>query len=209
MNKENSKIPSKLPGLNAKKPSSQPIPPEPTAFPVIIAKKVANPVSRMTRATSGTVSSLSKTSKSTVASTKKSTLTSSKTTKPTASKPITKPPVKLTSTEPPLKRKRKEYDVKGRLLDLEEHHSYTTTQLESSQALITSMTSKLNDSDQTIKGLMEFKASLEGIVKSREEEKEGLRKELGMVVGEREVIFIVNLGLNFINSGKTATNIRN
>ena len=71
------------------------------------------------------------------------------------------------------------------------------------------MTSKLNDSDQTIKGLMEFKASLEGIVKSREEEKEGLRKELGMVVGEREVIFIVNLGLNFINSGKTATNIRN
>ena len=53
--------------------------------------------------------------------------------------------------QPPAKKKRKEYDVKGRLQDLEEQHSHTTTQLTESTKLIETMTDKLDMSQSTSK----------------------------------------------------------
>jgi hypothetical protein len=50
---------------------------------------------------------------------------------------------------PPAKRKRKEYDVKGRLQDLEEQYVDTSTKLEQSNQLIDTMTAKLDDSQST------------------------------------------------------------
>jgi hypothetical protein len=169
MNKENSKIPSKLPGLHVKTVAIEP------SFPVPVSKRpVAKPISRTTRATSATVSSLSKTTK---------------TIKSTAKPAPTKPPVKPTRSnpEPPLKRKRKEYDVKGRLQDLEEQHTFTSTKLEESESLINSMTNKLDSSQKVISQLMEFKMSLESDVKVKEIEKSVLAKELESVASVKEV----------------------
>lgn len=53
--------------------------------------------------------------------------------------------------QPPAKKKRKEYDVKGRLQDLEEQHNHTTTQLTESTKLIETMTDKLDMSQSTSK----------------------------------------------------------
>jgi hypothetical protein len=61
------------------------------------------------------------------------------------SAPSVKKPINL----PPPKKKRKEYDVKGRLQDLEEQYGETADKLEQSTALIDTMTDKLDKSEST------------------------------------------------------------
>jgi hypothetical protein len=135
-----------------KKPVSQPLNRAPTKKTSSVIKPLTVPVSsRSTRATvsstskkTTTVSAPSKTlSRSTVASSApKSSITRSKPTPATAA-------ADAATGQPPTKKKRKEYDVKGRLQDLEEQHNHTTSQLTESTKLIETMTEKLDMSQST------------------------------------------------------------
>lgn len=108
-------------------------------------------------------------------------------------KAVIKPSVsavsKSASSKPPPPKKRKEYDVKGRLLDLEAQHTFTTTQLSESTRQIDSMTSKLDASSTTITELMTFKHSLESAVLTKEHEKNVLALELTNIASGNEVIY--------------------
>ncbi|KAJ3364091.1 kinesin-like nuclear fusion protein [Kappamyces sp. JEL0680] len=90
------------------------------------------------------------------------------------------------SLQPPVKKKRKEYDVKGRLQDLEEQHSYTTAQLSDSTRLIETMTEKLDMSQSTISELMQFKFTLESTVQTKEHEKVLVEQELANLATVKE-----------------------
>lgn len=92
-------------------------------------------------------------------STPSSTVGSVRTTRSTTTKPKpgsrnltsigSAPSVKKPINLPPPKKKRKEYDVKGRLQDLEEQYGETADKLEQSTALIDTMTEKLDKSEST------------------------------------------------------------
>lgn len=87
-------------------------------------------------------------------------------------------PKKVEAPPLALKRKRKEYDVKGRLQDLEEMHSNTNSDLIKSNKLIENMTLNLDQSKSTINDLLLFKQSLLDAVNIKEKEKSILSLQL-------------------------------
>ena len=157
MNKENniSKLPSKLPQA----PPSRRISSTFNAINAVINNS-GTAATSLTRVTRQTISSKSKSIVSKpssrpiakIATTLQKPRAGAKPVVParSVSKPITTKPVVLkpvvsrsvaaaSSSQPPLKRKRKEYDVKGRLQDLEENHNEVTGKLEESTVLIGDM----------------------------------------------------------------------
>ncbi|KAJ3389382.1 kinesin-like nuclear fusion protein [Entophlyctis sp. JEL0112] len=71
---------------------------------------------------------------------------------------------------PPAKKKRPAWDVKGRLEDMEQHNKKTTTMLGDSNRLINGLTEKLNEGQEQISQLVQFKEALESKFLSKEME---------------------------------------
>ena len=82
-------------------------------------------------------------------------------------------------------KKRPAYDVKGRLLDLEQHYQETNSKLGESTQLIQTMTSKLDKSESTIHELIDFKAGLEKQVIKKEVEVIEMEKELELLRSQK------------------------
>ncbi|KAI8834352.1 testis kinesin-like protein KIFC1 [Chytriomyces cf. hyalinus JEL632] len=87
---------------------------------------------------------------------------------------------------PPAKRKRAAWDVKGRLEDMEQHSKDTVTKLDDSQRLIDGLTDKLNEGQEQINQLVDFKQSLESQFQMKQVENGEMAGKLRNIEDELE-----------------------
>jgi hypothetical protein len=90
-------------------------------------------------------------------------------------------------TGPLASKKRADWDYKGRLLDLEACHQGTEIKMAESHKLIDTMTSQLEQNQETIQELKLFRSTLETTVHSALQEKSGMAEQLEAAQAELQV----------------------
>ncbi|KAK5667698.1 kinesin-like nuclear fusion protein, variant 2 [Batrachochytrium dendrobatidis] len=96
--------------------------------------------------------------------------------------------VSAVSTNPSLKKKRPDWDTKGRLADLEEQYRSTKHMLTDSTCQVSSMKSKLSENQAMINELLHFRATLEETVQAKEKQVSHVEIELSSIQSEKKIL---------------------